>query len=243
MLRRLLVAALVFLVIVVVAADRLGAIIAAHVVAGKVRTDEGLINRPSVSIAGIPFLTQAFRGEYNDVTIKAADFPVSGVAVTSMTAHLHGVHISAHDAINNTVSKVPVDHVSATAFVSFPNINAYLAGVSPRGQQVSLRAAGADSFTVSDRLRVLGQEVALQGDGSLVLSGNVIAIAVTDLRAGSGPAVSSELLRQVLGELRIKIPLRSMPFRVDLQSVKVSSSGVTVSGTAEDVVLGTKPSR
>lgn len=242
MFRRFLIAVLIFIIAIVVAADRIGALVAAHVLAGKVQTDEGLPNRPDVTIGGLPFLTQAFGGQYKDVTIKAVNFPVGGMAVNSLTATLHGVHIPLGKVTHDSVSRVPVDRINGTAFISLGNINAYLSRHSPAGQRLSLRArGGGDSATVVDRVRAAGKSVALQGVGSLSVVGNVIEIAVSDLKGFAGSIASSALVQHVLSQLKIVLPLRSLPFRIALQSVRIAPAGITATGSAFNVVLGSKP--
>jgi hypothetical protein len=106
-----------------------------------------------------------------------------------------------------------------------------------------LRAGTGNAFVVLDRVRSGGQGITLEGDGAFTLSGNVIDIAVTDLRVASGPTPSATFIRRVLGMLRVRLPLHSMPFRIVLQTVRIGPAGVTVTGNASDVVLGVKPPR
>src|SRR5579884_149396 len=129
MFKKLLIAFLALLVILVVAADRVGAHVAAHVLAGKLESDENLTTRPSVSIGGIPFLTQAIGGTYHDVTVTTHDFLTSDrVQIDTLSVHLHGVHIPLSKVIGGSVSKVPVDRVDGNVFVSFSEITSYLTG-------------------------------------------------------------------------------------------------------------------
>jgi DUF2993 family protein len=236
--RRFLIAVLIFIIAVLVAADRVGALVAAHVLAGKVQSDEHLPTRPSTSIDGIPFLTQALSGKYKDVTIKADNVPVDGVSVTMVTAHLHGVHIPFSHALHDSVEQVPVDAVDGTAFISFGDINAYLSGHHPVGQVLSLKAGTGDNGTVLDRLRVGGQTTSLRGVGTISLANNVVKVKVTNLQRTAGKAVSAKEIQGALKVLRISLPLRALPFRIQLTSVSLGPTGVTVIGGARDTVLG-----
>jgi hypothetical protein len=238
--RRFLIAVLIFLIAVVVAADRLGAIVAAHVLASKVKTDERLQGQPDASIGGFPFLTQAFSGHYKDVTIKATNVPVSGVSVTSFTAHLREVHIPFSKVFHDSVSQVPVDRVDGTAFIAFGDVNSYLGDHHPPGQLLNLSpASGNDRATVLDKQRIGHKIYTLHGVGKLSLSGNVIVAEVTKLSGTSGgKPVSAKVLKQALTAMRVGVPLRSLPFRIRLTSVSISSTGISVTGDAVDVVLG-----
>lgn len=128
MLRRFLIGILVLLVVLLVVADRVGAVVAAHVLADKIQTDEHLPSRPDVSIGGFPFLTQAIAGNYSDVTVTVHGLTVSGVPVSTLVAHLHGVHVSASAAIKGDVHRVPVDRADGRVVLSFADLNRYLAG-------------------------------------------------------------------------------------------------------------------
>jgi hypothetical protein len=237
--RRFLIAVLIFLLAVLVAADRLGAIVAAHVLAGKVQNDEHLAHRPAASIGGIPFLTQALAGKYNDVTIKAADVVVSGVTVTMVTAHLYGVHIPLKAALRDRVAQVPVNRVAGSAFVSFDDVNTYLSAHHPAGQAISLRSGQGNSATIMDKLRVAGKTFSLRGVGTLTLSDNVVTIGVSHLLgAAAGKTVSAKVLSDAQKALRISIPLQDLPFRIKLNSVTISVAGITATGGALNTVLG-----
>jgi hypothetical protein len=241
--RRFLIAILIFLVVAVIAADRVGAIVAGHVLAGKVQSDEHLTDRPSASIGGIPFLTQALAGKYNNVTIKASDVVVSGLSVTTVTAHLYGVHIPLKSALRDHVAVVPVNRVAGAAFVSFADVNNFLSAHHPVGQLVSLRSGAGDSATIMERLRVAGKTVVLRGTGTLSLSDNIVTVHVTHLVSGiAGKHVDSKVLSQALKGLHVSLPFQDLPFRMNLNSVTISTAGITATGGALNTVLGARNS-
>jgi hypothetical protein len=232
--RRFLIAILIFLIAVVMAADRVGAIVAAHVLAGKIQTDEHLPNRPSASIGGFPFLTQAFGGDYKSVTITAHEVPINRVSVTTLTAHLHGVHLPFSKVISGSVSRVPVDRVEGTAFLSFADANSYLAGHHVAGSVVRLRPGTNGTADVVDRLHIAGKAVSLHGVGTVSVSNNVVTVGVSHLTGSS----SSTVLSLALNRLNVGFPLSGLPFRLHLTSVTVTSSGLSGTGEATDIVLG-----
>jgi LmeA-like phospholipid-binding len=232
--RRFLIAVLIFIIAVIVAADRLGAIVAAHVMAGRIQTDEHLQHRPEASIGGFPFLTQALGGKYHDVTVTATNLPVSGVVVTTVTAHLHGVHIPFKQVWHDNVSQVPVDRIDGTAFLTFDAVDNYLSNHHPVHQLVSLHPGSGGNATVIDRLRVHGKTVTLHGVGALSVSGNVVKVALSHItNAAAGGANFS-----VVTHVRLSVPLTGLPFQIQLQKVTVSATGVTVTGDAANVTLG-----
>jgi hypothetical protein len=232
--RRLLIILVIVLIAVVIAADRIGAAVGAHVLAGKVQTFEHLPNRPSATISGIPFLTQAFGGKYHDVKITAHGVPVNQVPVTTLTATLHGVHLPFSKAVHGSVSQVPVDQVDGTAFVSFSDANSYLAKHPVAGQNVRLGAASsARSVNVVDRARVGGKSVTLHGVGLVSVTNNVVTVTVGQLKGSRTPKGSAQ-------HLTVSLPLQGLPFRLKLNTVKVDPTGMTGAGGATNIVLGSR---
>lgn len=235
MLRRLLIAVLLLLLAAVVAADRVGAHVAAHVLAGKLQTDEHLPQRPTVSIGGIPFLTQAFGGDYRDVDVTAHDFRTpDGVTVTTLKAHLHNAHIPFSKVVHGSVSKVPVDHVDGTAFVSFNGITRYLAG---QGTPVTLKKSGPGSVDVIRKISAGKRTGLVEGTATVSVSHAVVTLSVGHLTvsglSGKGHPHVVPVTPYVLS-----LPLRSLPFRIDVTSVTVGAGGITAAGTANHVTLG-----
>jgi hypothetical protein len=220
--RRLLIGLLAVLVVLVVAADRVGEHVAAHVLAGKLQTDEHLTTRPSVSIGGIPFLTQAFHGDYHDVTVTTRDYITSEhVHIDTMTAHLRGVHVPLSKVISGSVSTVPVDRVDGSVFVSFSDIEAYLSG---RGDTLTLTP------TPLGAVGVVGQALGrfprlVRGVATITVRNDVLTLAVGLNKTGTKT-------------FDLPIPLQGLPFRIDVTSVTVGLGGITGTGTASHVVLG-----
>ncbi|HVT21858.1 MAG TPA: DUF2993 domain-containing protein [Mycobacteriales bacterium] len=237
MLRRLLIAVLVLLVAAVVVVDRVGAHVAAHVLAGKLQTDEHLPNRPSVSIAGVPFLTQAIGGKYHDVSITAHGFKTpDGVTVTTLKATLHGAHIPLSKVLGGSVSKVPVDRVTGTAYVSFADITRYLGA---NGTSVTLRRTSPTSIEVARKVP-LGKRTAIAtGIAKVTVNNDLIVLSVGDIDSTSIVGVKRQPSHVVLVQpFSLAVPLRSLPFRIDVKSVTVGTSGITATGAADHVTLG-----
>jgi hypothetical protein len=244
-LRRFLIAVLLFLVVILVAADRLGAIVGAHVLATKLKHDERLSSNPATSIHGFPFLTQAIGGTYNDVTITAQNVSVNAVTVTTLTATLHGVHLPIGKALGGSVSEVPVDRVTGAAFVSYADANSYLGEHGPAGAQVTLSAGLANQVRVVVKGRLHGQTLSLHGVGSAtVTDGKDVIVGFTKI-SGSGiaGAAGAQLAHLPARLRRVTIPLADLPFRFALTSVTVSAAGITASGAATHITLGSHPNR
>lgn len=234
MFRRLLIILVILVIALVIAADRIGAVVGAHVLAGKVQNFEHLPNRPSATISGIPFLTQAFGGKYHDVKITAHGVPVNQVPVTTLTATLHGVHLPFSKALHGSVSQVPVDRVDGTAFVSYSDANSYLTKHPVAGQHVRLSAAkSARTVTVTDHTRIGGKPVTLHGVGVVTVNKNVVRVTVSRLSGGRVPKGSAK-------RLTVSLPLQGLPFRMQLSTMNVDPAGITGTGGATNIVLGAR---
>jgi hypothetical protein len=235
MFRKVLISLLVLLVALVVVADRVGASVASHVLASKLQSDEHLQSRPDVSIEGVPFLTQVFSGKYHQVNVTAHNYRTQdGVVVQTLNVKLHGVHIPFSKILHGSVSRVPVDHVDGSAFVSFPEMVRYLAG---KGVSVTITQASAEAVTVVRTATVGGQQVRARGTATISAAGGGIAIDVHPVLIQGSAYISAAVARRIQSYV-VVIPLRSLPFRFTVTSVAVSAGGVTGAGFANHVVLG-----
>jgi LmeA-like phospholipid-binding len=220
--RRLLLAVVLFLAVLVVAADRVGAIVGAHVLASKIETDAGLAGRPNVSIGGFPFLTQAAGGTYSDIAVTDTDVPVAGVDVTKLTVNLHGVHVRMGSLVKGDVSQVPVDRANGTAFVSFTDANNYLVG-----RHIPIRLEPGKNGTVRLVETILG--IPVSETATATVDGDAVVATVSNL---SGP------LGILNHAVSVRLPLQGLPFQMALSSVKIGPTGITAVGSAHRIVLG-----
>jgi hypothetical protein len=230
--RRLLLVLVVLVVVLLVVADRVGAVVAAHVLADKVQTDEHLASRPDASIGGIPFLTQAADGRYSDVSVTAHQLVTDGVPVTTLTVHLHGVHVSTSDVLHGNVHQVPVDRADGQVFISYADANRYLA---PKHLHVSAGSHG--QLKVSAGLTVAGESVTATGTGTASVTGNVVHVHVKRVDLGASHLGSAGINTSI----GFEIPLTGLPFRISLGSVTATSAGIVANGTVNNLVLGGSP--
>jgi hypothetical protein len=224
MIRKLLIAAVALVLVLGITVDRVGARVAAHVLSGKLETDEHLADRPSVTIGGIPFLTQAWRGFYDDIKVTTHDFITADhLQLDTMTVYLLGVHIPRSDVIKGSVSTVPVDRLKGTVFVSFVDIEAYLAA---RGADLKLAETPKGAVGVVGDSESLGPfPRLLDGVATLSIHNSVLTLSVGLDKTGTKV-------------FKIPVPLSGLPFRIAVNSVTVGAGGITGTGTAQNVVLG-----
>ncbi|HEX3705286.1 MAG TPA: DUF2993 domain-containing protein [Mycobacteriales bacterium] len=219
--------------------DRAGEAVAAHVLAGKLQTDEHLPSRPAVSIRGLPFVTQAAHGFYKDVSVVADNFvTVDGVQLNSLKVHLRGVHIPLSRVVRGSVSQVPVDQVDGTAFISFDQLASYFAS---RQISVTFARTATGGLTVFDQLHAGSLVVSAAGSAVVSVANNVIQINVARLTPfDKGSKVSNSAVLPHVARLNLTVPLGVLPFRIQIHTVSVTLAGISGTGSASNVVLGGK---
>jgi len=173
-----------------------------------------------VTIEGFPFLTQLIARDFHKVNISANNVPAGPVNITNIKATLTGVHL------NSSYNSATVDHLTATAFVSFSD----LAGAAGGGPAISMSADGPDRVKITAGIGPLSDtEVAkISQTGP-----NQISIQVQN---GSSPVSG---LLNAFGSFSFSIP--RLPASVHITGFAVTSQGLTLAAAADHAIL-TKPS-
>ena len=210
--RRVVIVVLVLLGLLVVL-DRVAVLAADRVVANRITTEQGLSQRPDVSIGGFPFLTQALAGHYDSVTLRMHDLQRTGVNVHLLTVHLSGVHVPLGAVVHGHVSSVPVDRATATLLLTYDDLNTFLGT-----RHIVLGDGGNGEIKVSATATVAGQTLSADGRAR-------IQVRDGDLMLTVGPGID------------VTIPLGGLPFRIELVGAKATKSGVEVTATASGLVL------
>jgi len=126
--RRLLIV-LVVLAALLVAADRVGVVVAQNRLASQIQQQLNLDRKPDVSIRGIPFLTQAISGTYKDIRVQLPDVDAGDVQNVAIDARLQGTHVPLSDAVGGNVGQIPVDRISGTLLIPYDEL-AKASGIS-----------------------------------------------------------------------------------------------------------------
>jgi hypothetical protein len=138
-----------------------------------------------------------------------------------MTVHMHGVHLPLSKVIGGSVHQVPVDHVDGSATVTFGAMKRYL---GRHGVEVTFSRGQDGSLKVRDSVTLHGQKVTVTEAVALSVTNNVITLTLSGVKLPVGSVLA--------------VPLQGLPFRVTLHSVTVGTGGVSATGTADHVVLG-----
>src|SRR5690348_3897946 len=148
-----------------VAADRVAVKVAEGQVAAQIAEKGGLHGKPTVSIGGFPFLTQALAGNYRDVHIVLTAEELGQPAGTAADVHLRGVRVPLSSVLSRSVTEVPVDRIDGTATLSYP----LLAGQIGPGTTLARKG---DQLQITRTVEILGQRVQLSASGQVTLEGD-----------------------------------------------------------------------
>lgn len=210
--RRLVIVGAVVVALLVVL-DRVAVVSADHAVAARIQAQEHLSSRPSVSIGGFPFLTQAIGGKYRDVTLTVHDFRRSAVAVDTISVELRGVHVPLSAVFSQHLSSVPVDSATARVLLSYDDLNTYL-----HAKGIAVSPGGDGRVRVTGSVTVAGQTLSATGTATVDVT-------------------SDSLLLRAVNAVTISVPLAGLPFGIALRSAKATNQGIQVTATAQGLVL------
>lgn len=241
--RRLLIVAILFLVILVgllAISDRAAVGIAERAVAEQIR--QQLVNQriqasdPRVEINGFPFLTQVLAGRYESMSVHIGEaaFPADRgdihlsqleVEVRAVTASLDTLRTGRGEAVAETLTGGGViTYDSIARLIDRPGV----------------RLAERDGeLWVDAPVEALGRQVTVTGTADLSVANGAVRIRFTELTADGLPATAQTLMRRYAEELSVDIPLRGLPFRLDVQRVEVRPEGLAVTAAASNVPLNT----
>jgi hypothetical protein len=224
--RKGLIVGLVVFVGLVIAADRIGLLVAQKTIAKTLASEYGLDHEPKVSIKGFPFLTQALGGQYHEIDITTGDVTEQGVRLTDANVKLEGVDAAISDALNGDSSAMVAGTATSTATVAYRDVNRE----APRGMHVSAKDASLQvrgPVTVLGLTREVTTTVTVQPDGR--------GVRVVPQKVDSG-AVGVPV-GFVKHAFTFTVPVRGLPLGTRITDVEVLPEGLRVSATAHDVKL------
>ena len=223
--------ALVVLLGLLVAADRITLVVAEDQLAGRIQSSQHLSQKPSVSIAGFPFLTQVAARDLPHATLDIHGLTGNDdLVISNLHADLRGVHI------NSGFNGATVDTLVATAQLSYADIAKALSSqLNVHGFQVgTIKASYAGNDQVKATYELLG--VSLSATIDVKLSGaNTLEFKSVKINTPlSGTPFSS------LGtpsSFDYSYNLGALPFGMELTDLTFTASTVDISATGSHVNL------
>lgn len=227
--RRLLIV-LVVLAALLVAADRVGVVVAQNRLASEIQQQLDLDAKPDVSIRGIPFLTQAIRGTYKDIRVQLPDVDAGDVRDLAVDARLQGAHVSLSDALGGNVDRIPVDQISGTLLIPYDQL-ALASGISG----LTITREG-DSLRLTGSVQVLGRSIKAEAVGRVEVNDGRIAINAEQAKVAGIP-VPTAVLDEAARLLSFRVQPQNLPLNLRITAVHLTDTGLLVDAVSDDVVL------
>jgi len=233
--RNLLIAAAVLIVLLVVA-DRVLVRVVDGQIAQRAQRSQNLPSRPRVDIRGFPFLTQVVAGHYSNVRFDVRGYTQSGPRVDDVSGSLSGIHLPLGSVVRRNVGSLPVDQVTAKVFMTFTDLNAYLATQKP---PIAVAADGS-ALRINGTVSLLGQAYPVTATADIGVQ--PAALTFTPRSVGSANAPLAGALGQLAARLlTVTVPVQGLPFNLRLRSATVGANGVTVVADGHNVLLPANP--
>jgi hypothetical protein len=216
----------IVLLILLVIGDRVALAITENDMASQFQQN-GLPVKPSVTIEGFPFLTQLAAKDFNKVDISASNVPVSlptggSLSITSINATINGLHISSF----SSTASARVDHINATAFISFGALAS--AGGIGDGTGITVTPAGKNTVKISAGIGGLfsdTEEAQISQTGPQTIT---IKVLPSDSPVGS--------LLSSFGSFSFNLP-PGVPASLKITNLSLTSQGLTVSASATNATF------
>lgn len=217
----------IILVGLLIAADRVAAVVASHEIADRVQTSYNLPSKPSVTVRGFPFLTQVASGNYDEIDLSIGQVASNGVQVDNLDAHLTGVHAPASDVLSHGSSSITANQVTGRGTVPLSSVRSRL----PQGVKLGTEGGG---LKLSGTVHYLG--VSIPVTAVAVLGVGDSGITVTPTKVSAGPGINAPA-STISGQFRFVIPVPALPLHLHVTSVSVIPGGVRVSAAAANVAF------
>jgi hypothetical protein len=213
---RRLVVAVVVLVVLLVAADRISLYVAERTAGHTIQSSQKLSDRPSVQVSGFPFLTQLAAGAFDQVTVTARDVPVGErvhlLDISRIKVVLHKVTVA------RDFSRVSAETANATANVSFAELGRTLG--------IDVGYAGSGRIKATKKVTVLGNTV----QGSVTTRPALVdgALSFTATAVNGAGELRDQVTSVLNSVFDLAVPLDGIPFKIRVRSLQVDGSGVHI---------------
>lgn len=221
---------IVFLILVgalLVILDRVAVTGVQSEIAKQVAARYDLEREPTVTIEGIPFLTQAVAGRYDEIKVDMGALTSKGVSLSDVDATLYGVTAPLADLVQNAAkTEIMAERVVGTVVIPRKVIEER----APRGVKVD---GDGDTLRVSGELTVRGVKVPVEANMKVqTVDGGVKLVPERVIVAGGIPVPAN-----AARALTYTIPVDNLPLNLNVTAVKSVPDGLQVTGEAKDVPL------
>ncbi|MBB5075279.1 LmeA family phospholipid-binding protein [Nonomuraea endophytica] len=218
---RKLVIFLIVLIVLLVAVDRVAVAGVQRDLANRIGAAADLSGTPTVTIAGIPFLTQAFAGRYPEVRFDLGTLTYSGVPIRNLHGVAYGVTAPLSDVIQNTAD-VRAERLTVSGTVNRATIDKF----APPGVKIS---GNGQRLVASGEVPFGGQKVKFSAELKVEMTDGGIKLVATKIQG-----VPSQLAQFVTYTIPFK---GKLPFDVKVTGVKSVADGLELSAEGKNVPL------
>jgi LmeA-like phospholipid-binding len=194
---------------------------------------QGFPKKPSVSIAGFPFLTQVIFRDFHQITISSSDVKEGPVTINKLNV------VATQVKLNSSFNGGTTGPLHGTVLISLGELSSILSAAGPiasflgggSGGGLKIQAVGSNELK-----------------GSLNLLGGTVSDSATWRVVSAGPNEIDLQLVQHSGSLpgnflssaqNIKIPLKSLPAGLKLTGqISSSSGGIVAHVSANSLAFG-----
>lgn len=218
------------IVVLLLALDRIGVLIADQQIAKRVKTAQDLPSSPSVSIKGFPFLTQVLSGHYGQMDVSVRGVTRNGLTVDRVQVSAHGVSVPLGEVISGKVKEVPVDRADAVVTISFANLNKFIASQVPSGV---LKVSGSGGKLKLTGTLPFPPRVSLSVQTRIDVASNSITLRPASLDAVLSMIPGGQVLRSMVEQFfTVKLPISQLPFGISLKTATVGNDAVVIAASA-----------
>ena len=191
----------------------------------------------TVRLHGTPFLTQALRGRYTEIEVRADGLQLGEIAGASLVANLHNALLPLPDLVWRRARELPCEEVVGHVVLPYAEL-ARLATVPGLGFAFT---GGHLIATASLPVPGISQLARVSGRAELTVStGNGVWMRVRGV-AVAGISLPSLVINQLLPALNVPIPLPPLPYGLALDSLEPTENGIVAYGSARAVVFRRLP--
>ncbi|MEO6204113.1 MAG: DUF2993 domain-containing protein [Mycobacteriales bacterium] len=220
---------LVVMALVLVVTDRVAVTVAQRAISSQVAASGELSGKPTVSIGGFPFLTQALSGRYSSIEVHA-DGVADNQGVAQFDATLTGVRLPLSAVLSGSIDNVPVGSLDARVVLTYAELERRVAN-----RRLKLSAAG-DLLRVTGSVTVLGRTLSASALSSLSVSGGDVRVTAQRFEVGVRPA--DAVLTKALGKrLDFAVRVGALPYGLTLTSAAAVSTGIEATAVARNTTL------
>jgi hypothetical protein len=226
--------ALVILVVLLIAADRISLLIAETQIADRVQKSQELSARPQVSIKSFPFLTQVLGGRYHEVDVSVRNITRNNLTVDKLSVRAHGVSLPLSKVLSGSVREVPVDRADAVVTLGYTHLNAYIANQLGEVLKVS---------SDNGNLRLTGTlpmppRISLSAQAKIDVSGSAVTLRPVALASVLAKIPGSRVAAGVVEQfLTVRLPISQLPFGIQLQRATVTPTALVIAASASGLTI------